>query len=178
LLFFPVRVTGCHRCMAARAEFNEGKVESPPQYLEEAVLFTLNLTVWSSVHRHAVSQYVPVCSSMSLFWQKMWVILWYFMPYVCICVVVTVSFILCHVVSAVSCGVLFSCTLMLLESFAVVSRSCCSRLLGVSGVSGVNSCNSCCHSVFLALQHYNAMQWTLLDISYPDVMAILCWMVW
>lgn len=31
--------------MAARAEFNEGKVESPPQYLEEAVLFTLNLTV-------------------------------------------------------------------------------------------------------------------------------------
>ena len=33
---------------AWRAEFNEGKVESPPQYLEEAVLFTLNLTVWSS----------------------------------------------------------------------------------------------------------------------------------
>ena len=30
---------------AWRTEFNEGKVESPPQYLEEAVLFTLNLTV-------------------------------------------------------------------------------------------------------------------------------------
>ena len=175
MLFFPVRVTGCH-CMAWPRWVQRRESGISPAILgRSGALHPEPHGMKLSSPRRGV----PGCSSMFLlFWQKMWVILWYFMPYVCICVVVTVSFILCHVVSAVSCGVLFSCTLMLLESFAVVSRSCCSRLLGVSGVSGVNSWNSCCHSVFLALQHYNAMQWTLLDISCPDVMTILCWMVW
>ena len=67
---------------------------------------------------------------------------------------------------------------MLWESFAVVSRSHCSGLLGVSGVSGVsgvNCCNSCCHSLFLALQHYNDMQWALLDFSYSDHLICSAW---
>ena len=47
-----------------RAEFNEGKVESPPQYLEEAVLFTLNLTVWRAQFT-VLWSCVPVCPGLS-----------------------------------------------------------------------------------------------------------------